>query len=115
MAVKILIERKVKPAGEKEYNAIIREVRSRAIHAHGYISGETLCSIEDPSVHLAVSTWNSLEDWQRWADSPERRALQQRIDAVLEAPTKITPYRFDFVSPEVNEILTRLETSVQDE
>ena len=25
-----------------------------AIHAEGYISGETLCSIEDPSVHLVI-------------------------------------------------------------
>jgi heme-degrading monooxygenase HmoA len=115
MAVKILIERKVKLAREKELNTAVRELRSKAIHAQGYISGETLCSIEDPSVHLVISTWKSLEDWNRWADSPERKAFQQKIDAMLEEPTKITPYRYESVSPEVDKILTGLESSVQDE
>jgi heme oxygenase (mycobilin-producing) len=115
MAVKILIQRKVKPAREKELNTAVRELRSKAIHAQGYISGETLCSIEDPSVHLVMSTWKSLEDWNRWADSPERKVFQQTIDALLEEPTTIIPYRYESVSPEVDEILTGLESSVQDE
>ena len=63
MAVKILIQRKVKPGKEKELYETVRELRSMAIHAEGYISGETLCSIEDPSVRLVISTWKSLEDW----------------------------------------------------
>ncbi|HEV8724934.1 MAG TPA: antibiotic biosynthesis monooxygenase family protein [Candidatus Binatia bacterium] len=115
MAVKIVIQRKVKPGREKELNNAVRELRSKAIHAQGYISGETLCSIEDPSVHLVMSTWRSLEDWNRWADSPERKAFQQKIDAMLEEPTKITSYQYESVSPEVAEILTGLEFSVQDE
>ena len=57
MAVKILIQRKIKPAKENELGEAIRELRSKAIHAQGYISGETLRSIEDPSLHLVISTW----------------------------------------------------------
>jgi antibiotic biosynthesis monooxygenase (ABM) superfamily enzyme len=45
MAVKILIQRKVKPGKEKELYETVRELRSMAIHAEGYIFGETLCSI----------------------------------------------------------------------
>ena len=112
MAVKILIQRKVKPGKEKELNETVK-LRSMAIHTRGYISGETLCSIEDPSVHLVISTWKSLEDWNHWADSPERKAFQQKTDAMLEEPTKITPYQYESISP--NEILTALEFSVQDE
>ena len=104
MAVKILIQRKVKPGKEKELNETVRELRSKAIHAEGYISGETLCSIEDPSVHLVI-----------WADSPERKAFQQKTDAMLEEPTKITPYQYESMSPNMDEILTGLEFSVQDE
>jgi antibiotic biosynthesis monooxygenase (ABM) superfamily enzyme len=115
MAVKVLIQRKVKPANEREFNTVVRELRSKAIHAQGYISGETLCSIDDPSAHLAISTWATLEDWNRWADSPERKALQERMDTVLEGPTKVMPYRYESISPEVEEILTGLEASVQDE
>ena len=115
MAVKILIQRKIKPGKEKEFNKAVRELRSRAIHAEGYISGETLCSIEDPSLHLVMSTWTSLEDWDRWENSPERKAFQQKTDAILEEPTKVTPYQYESLSPEVDEILTGLEFSIQDE
>jgi heme oxygenase (mycobilin-producing) len=115
MAVKILIQRKVKPGKEKELNETVKELRSKAIHAEGYISGETLCSIEDPYVHLVISTWKSLEDWNHWADSPERKVFQQKTDAMLEEPTKITPYQYESISPNMDEILTGLEFSVQDE
>jgi len=98
MAVKILIRRKVKPSKERELNETVKELRSKAIHAQGYISGEALCSIEDPSVHLVISTWKSLEDWNHWADSPERKAFQQKTDAMLAEPTKITPYRYESIS-----------------
>ena len=115
MAVKILIRRKVKPSKERELNETVKELRSKAIHAQGYISGEALCSIEDPSVHLVISTWKSLEDWNHWADSPERKVFQQKTDAMLEEPTKITPYQYESISPNMDEILTGLEFSVQDE
>ena len=56
MAVKILIYRKVRPGKENDLNKVVRELRSEAVHVEGYISGETLFSIEDPSVHLVIST-----------------------------------------------------------
>jgi len=115
MAVKILIQRRVKPGKEKELSEAVRNLRSKAIHAEGYISGETLCSIEDTSVHLVISIWKSLEDWNHCADSPERKAFQQKTDAILEEPTKITPYQYESTSPNMDEILTGLEFSVQDE
>jgi heme-degrading monooxygenase HmoA len=66
-------------------------------------------------VHLVISTWKSIEDWNHWADSPERKAFQQKTDAMLAEPTKITPYRYESISPNMDEILTGLEFSVQDE
>ena len=47
MAVKILIYRKIKPGKEKELSEAVRELRSKAIHAQGYISGEALRSMEE--------------------------------------------------------------------
>ena len=107
MAVKILIYRKVKPGEEKELSEAVRALRFKAMHAQGYISEETLRSIEDPSLHLVISTWKSLKDWNHWADSPERKAFQQKTDTMLEEPTKITPYQHESISP--SEILTELE------
>lgn len=74
MAIKILIQRKIKAGKENELSEAVREVRSKAVHAPGFISGETLRSLADPSVHLVISTWKSVEDWTNWADTPERFA-----------------------------------------
>ena len=115
MAVKILISRKVRPGKEKELSEAVRALRFKAMYAQGYISGETLRSVEDPSSHLVISTWKSIEDWNDWFNTPERKAFQQKTDALLEEPTKITPYQYESLSPNVDELLTGLESSVQDE
>jgi len=115
MAVKILIYRKVRPGKEKELSEAVRNLRSKAIHAEGYISGEALRSIEDPSVHLVMSTWKSIEDWNNWLDTPERKAFQQKIDAILEEPTKITPYEYESFPVNADETLSSLEFSVEGE
>ncbi len=114
MAVKILIHRKIKPGKEKELSDAVRELRSKAVHAEGYVSGETLRSIEDPSVHLVISTWKSIEDWNNWFNTAERKAFQEKIDAILEEPTKITPYEYEFLAVNVD-ALSRLEFSVEGE
>jgi antibiotic biosynthesis monooxygenase (ABM) superfamily enzyme len=115
MSVKILIQRKVKPGKDHELNAAVRELRSLAIHAPGYISGETLRSVEDPSIHLVISTWSEIDDWNRWANSPERKAFEKKIAALLQAPTSVACYRYEAIAPSMDDILTGLEASVQDE
>ena len=115
MAIKILIERKIRSGEEKEFIKAVKELRAMAIHAQGYISGETLCSTEDPSIHLVISTWRGIEDWNRWADSPERKAFQKKIDTILEVPTKVSSYQHEAIAPSTDEILAGLEVSVQDE
>ncbi|MBI4528774.1 MAG: antibiotic biosynthesis monooxygenase [Deltaproteobacteria bacterium] len=92
MAVKILIQRKIKPGKENELAEAIRKIRSEAMHARGFISGETLRSAEDPSIHMVISAWKSLEDWQNWVNTPERKAFEKEMDAILAEPAKISPY-----------------------
>lgn len=115
MAVKVLIQRKVKPGKEKELSDAIKELRSMAIHTPGYISGETLRSIEDPSLHLVISAWKSIEDWNSWANSSARKAFEQKIALILEEPTKVTPYEYEFFSVNVGDALASLEFGVGSE
>jgi heme-degrading monooxygenase HmoA len=93
----------------------VRNLRSQAIHAEGYISGETVRSIEDPSVHLVISTWKSIEDWNKWVNTQERKAFQEKINVILEEPTKIAPYEYESFPVNVNETLRSLEFSVEGE
>ena len=115
MTVKILIYRKVRPGKQKELSEAVRNLRSKAVHAKGYISGETLRSIEDPSVQLVISTWKSMEDWHNWFNTPERKAFQQKIDAILEEPSTITPYEHESFPVNADETVRSLEFSVEGE
>jgi len=115
MAVKILIHRQIKPGKEKEFSEAVRALRFKAMYAQGYISGETLRSVEDPSIHLVISTWKSIEDWNNWINTSERKAFQQKIDAILEEPTKIAPYKYESFPVNADETLSSLEFSVEGE
>ncbi|MBW2582766.1 MAG: hypothetical protein JRE36_04125, partial [Deltaproteobacteria bacterium] len=54
MNAKILIKRRFKKGKQKEIIALLRELRSSALHQSGYISGETLTSSEDPQALMVI-------------------------------------------------------------
>ncbi len=87
MSIKVIIERHTVPGFERELSQALTEMRARAMRAKGYISGETLQSVEDPHHYLVISTWNDLRDWHAWVSSAERRGIQAKIDAMLRSPT----------------------------
>jgi heme oxygenase (mycobilin-producing) len=95
MAVKILIQRKVKPGKEEALNDIVRELRFKAMYAEGFISGETLQSIQDPSMHLVISTWKNIGTWNKWLKSTYRKEIKKKIQEVLVGPEKMTPYQYE--------------------
>jgi len=92
MTVKIVIKRKVPKDKEKELLPLIKQLRIATTHQAGYISGETLQRIDKPGETIVVSTWESAEDWNRWVISPERFALQDKIDNLLGQETEYEIY-----------------------
>src|SRR6266511_2158550 len=113
MAVKILIHRKIKPGKEKELSEAVRALRFQAMVARGYISGETLRSVEDPSIQLVISTWKSIEDWNNWFNTPARKAFPKKIDTILEEPTKITTDKYESLPLHADDTRSSLEFSVE--
>lgn len=92
MAIRVLIERYVKEGREAELSRLLKELRAKATQQPGYISGETLRNVKDGSHLLVISTWQSLEDWQAWRDSPERALIQSKIAQLSTKPTKTTVF-----------------------
>ncbi len=86
MAIRVLIERRITPENEPGLGNLLRKLRGKAMSAKGYISGETLRSLDDPNEYLVISTWNSLDDWRRWEADKERQEIQTKIDSLLRAP-----------------------------
>ena len=48
--------------------------RTGAMKRPGYISSENLQSIDDRSLVVVVSMWESLEAWEAWKNSDERKS-----------------------------------------
>jgi heme oxygenase (mycobilin-producing) len=94
MAIRIIIDRKVKKGKESEFARMLRELRSKAIPSKGYISGETLRAQGDPHNYIVISTWQSLEDWKKWEKQPERKEIHARIEKLMSRPTKTTIYLY---------------------
>ncbi|MBW2412654.1 MAG: antibiotic biosynthesis monooxygenase [Deltaproteobacteria bacterium] len=92
MSVKIIIKRKVPKNLEKELLPLIKELRILTTKQAGYISGETMNRADKPGQSLVISTWQSVEDWERWADSPQRKAIQGKIDELLGEKTEYEVY-----------------------
>ena len=85
--VKVLLERVIKGKNVGEIVRLLRQMRIKAMQQPGYISGETLHAMDDPNLYLVISTWESPAHWQAWVQSPERRKLQEELDAYLQSPT----------------------------
>jgi len=92
MAVKILIKRSIAQDVAPAVRPLIVELRSHAMKQPGYISGETLKCIERPAEYLVITTWQSLDDWNRWLESQERNILEDKIDSITGKTTEYSTY-----------------------
>jgi len=88
MTIRVLIKRKVVPGNELAVADLLTRLRTLALQANGYISGETLHSLDDVNESLVISTWESLEDWRAWEANGGRRDLQAKIDRLLVYPSE---------------------------
>ena len=70
------------------------KIRTEAIRQRGYISGETLRSVDDPSLWLIIATWVDADLWKAWETTPERRQIASKIEPLLVVPEKMSVYTF---------------------
>ena len=92
MAVKILIRRKVTSENTAELTTLLKKLRSLTLEQPGYISGETLNRMDKTDETLVISTWRSIEDWNRWVNDPKREEIQVVIDRLLGQDTEYAIY-----------------------
>jgi heme-degrading monooxygenase HmoA len=88
--IRVLIERLVLPGMEEQLLEQLRAMRRDAVHASGYISGETLHDVIDARHYVIISTWLSRADWDAWAGCAARQQVISQIAPMLAAPEKIS-------------------------
>ncbi len=92
MAVRVIIDRKVKKGKESEFSELLKQLRSKALSSEGYILGETLRALGDRHNYIVVGTWQSVDDWKNWEKNPERKKIQTKIEKIMMRPTKTKIY-----------------------
>lgn len=96
MTVKILVTRTIPKDKRSEMLKLFKELRSLATNEPGYISGETLGSLDRPDSFLVISTWRTREDWESWLASKERTKIQDEIDELLGSKTSYEVFHHSF-------------------
>ncbi len=96
MAVKILIKRRIPESKAREIIPLFRQLRGLAMKQTGYISGETLKSLDRPEMFLVISTWQSSDNWEKWLQSRERQEIQGQVDALLGGNTEYEAFHYGF-------------------
>lgn len=92
MTVKIIIDRQFKEGPRASDIRILNDLRIRAMGHTGYISGETLVDVEDSKKIVVMSVWATIEDWEAWRDSIERKNLESELSPRLEGPAKVRAF-----------------------
>ncbi len=92
MAVKILIKRQIKDGNMQAAARLLINSRKGAMSQPGYISSETMRSLDDPGQVVVVSMWQRKEDWQAWKNSQERESIQAEFEGYLEGPVQYEHY-----------------------
>ncbi len=79
MAVKILIKRKIKDGNMQAAARLLINNRKGAMTQPGYISSETMQSLDDPEQVVVVSMWQNMEAWEAWKNSETRKAYENEF------------------------------------
>ena len=109
MAVSIIIRRVIKDKETAGKLApLIIQLRSRAAVQPGFITDQTFSCLDCEGEYMVVTTWNTLEDWNRWMNSQERQSIQHKIDDLLG---ERTDYRY--YEPVVGGIPPKFDASTQ--
>jgi len=92
--IRVIIERRCRPDKLTEMESLLTDIRIIAMKQPGYISGETLHSVDDPTLWLIISTWLDLDTWKAWETSMERREAMRKMEPLLVAPEKVSAFTF---------------------
>jgi len=88
--IKVIIERIIADGLEPNYQHAIRDTLKAVLDAPGYISSESLTDVHKPSHRIIITNWRSVQAWDMWYHSQERKEALAEITPILDGGEKIT-------------------------
>ncbi|UYG08640.1 antibiotic biosynthesis monooxygenase family protein [Halomonas sp. M4R1S46] len=90
--IKIIIERRIMPGLEEEYEEAAREAMRQVLSAPGFGGGETLVEKGHRDRRLMITKWRDLRAWKEWRDSEQRSRVMQRMLPLLTEDEHVRIY-----------------------
>ncbi|MGP9809259.1 antibiotic biosynthesis monooxygenase family protein [Halomonas sp. AOP12-C2-37] len=90
--IKIIIERRIMPGLEEEYEQAAREAMSVSLGVRGFVGGETLVERDHTDRRLMITKWRDIRAWKEWHSSDARTMAMQRILPLLTEDETIRIY-----------------------
>ncbi len=88
MAVTIFIKRTLKDKSiTSKLAPLLIQLRSRATLQQGFLTSQIYSSLERDNEYLIRSTWDTLENWNKWMNCEERMGIQRQVDKLLGEKT----------------------------
>ena len=88
MAVTIFIKRTLKSETiTSQLAPLLIPLRSKATVQPGFLTSQTFSCLERKNEFLIISSWDSLESWNKWMHNEERLAIQRQVDELLKEKT----------------------------
>ena len=94
--IKIIIERRIMPGLEEDYEQAAREAMRVSLGARGFVGGETLVEMGHTDRRLMITKWRDLRAWILWYTSEARSNAMQRILPLLTEEETIRIYEPSF-------------------
>ncbi|MDM7480977.1 MAG: antibiotic biosynthesis monooxygenase family protein [Halomonas sp.] len=90
--IKVIIERRIMPGLEDEYEQAAREAMRASLGIRGFVGGETLVERGHTDRRLMITKWRDLRAWKEWHASEARAMAMQRILPLLTEDEAIRIY-----------------------
>lgn len=94
--IKIIIERRIMPGLEEEYEQAAREAMRISLGARGFVAGESLVELGHTDRRLMITKWRDLRAWNEWHSSEARASAMQRILPLLTEDETIRIYEASY-------------------
>ncbi|WP_293267588.1 antibiotic biosynthesis monooxygenase family protein [Neptunomonas sp.] len=88
--IKVIIERHIADELGEHYEKAAKATLQKAMQAHGFISGEALRDSNDPNHRVVIANYRTINDWQHWLSSPERKEMMEQLKPMLDQEEKFT-------------------------
>ncbi len=88
--IRVIIERHIKPNKFDDYTGIIRRAKKDAAKKSGFMGGEMYFDAKENNKVVIIAAWDSMDNWNSWDASDERKVLTTELEALLESEEKVT-------------------------